>query len=283
MSFFQWDDIDQGAANIMIGKISNIDRANLKADVESLSLTSVPIHYHCSEEVLEDNGDALKNVYPNDQDLEGAGAFSSGDDVLVMYTEPGNKEPYIIGFPEESRECGIEILTYNEIWYGDMENDDPVLWKDAAYVTSSRSSDQAFIGPYSRKIEVNLPFNYGWMYSAILGLPFELGQEIFTSFRFYITSPGNIQFGLGPEFGVRTMPIRYSWDDAQGGWYYILPTGAPAPVFGVWNEVTFSYTVEANLVGPDPRFVVEFTYLPGDHGPVRPILYVDDVNVKLLS
>ncbi len=122
MSFFQWADIDQNAGNIIVGRIANIDYADLKADIEiqnqrtlrwSIAAEDIPIHYHCSEEVLVDDGEELKTVYPNSQDALGAQAFSNGDSVLVLYTNPGNKDPYIIGFSGGSRPCAsfVDNLT----------------------------------------------------------------------------------------------------------------------------------------------------------------------------
>lgn len=104
MSHFEWEDIDINAGNTVTGIISNIDYENLTADVEGIGV-GLPIHYHCEEDAIDDTGKSFDVDYPDEQDEEGASAFSEDDEVLVMYRRVNNEEPVIVGFPGEALNC----------------------------------------------------------------------------------------------------------------------------------------------------------------------------------
>lgn len=104
MSFFQWPNIDLHAGNIIEATISDVDHTNLKASCYELT-GMIPIHYHCTETDVEDDGGDFDSKYPDEQDERGASAFTIGDRVLVLYRETGNKSPIIIGFAEEDKAC----------------------------------------------------------------------------------------------------------------------------------------------------------------------------------
>ena len=104
MSHFEWENIDINAGNIVIGIISNIDYENMVADVKGIG-TAIPIHYHCEEDAIEDTGKSYDIDYPDEQDEEGASAFSEEDEVLVMYRRVNDEDPVIVGFPDEALQC----------------------------------------------------------------------------------------------------------------------------------------------------------------------------------
>lgn len=125
MSSFQWEDIDPGAGNLVVGKISNINSGALTATVEGVG-DNIPIHYHCDSDSTDD-GKTLSEAYPDDLDLEGAQAFVDGDDVLVVFRKLNNREPMIIGFPDYPHSCytqwepfgnnNDEVCKYHDWWY----------------------------------------------------------------------------------------------------------------------------------------------------------------------
>jgi len=117
MSHFEWENIDINAGNTVTGIITNIDYENLTADVEGAG-TEIPIHYHCEEDAIDDTGKSYDIDYPDEQDEDGASAFSENDEVLVMYRRVNNEDPVIIGFPDEARGCKTFVVcNFDEKYY----------------------------------------------------------------------------------------------------------------------------------------------------------------------
>ena len=117
MSHFEWENIDINAGNVITGIISNIDYENLTADVGGIGV-GIPIHYHCEEDAIDDTGKSYDIDYPDDQDEEGASAFSENDVVLVMYRRVNNEDPVIVGFPDEAKNCKAFIVcNFDEKYY----------------------------------------------------------------------------------------------------------------------------------------------------------------------
>jgi len=117
MSHFEWADVDVNAGNTVIGIISNIDYENLTADVEGVG-TVIPIHYHCDEDAIVDTGRSFDVDYPDEQDKEGAFAFSEDDEVVVMYRRVNNEDPVIVGFADEAKVCAVYVVcNFDEKYY----------------------------------------------------------------------------------------------------------------------------------------------------------------------
>jgi len=170
MSSFQWEDIDPGAGNLVVGKISNINSGALTATVEGVG-DNIPIHYHCDSDSTDD-GKTLSEAYPDDLDLEGAQAFVDGDDVLVVFRKLNNREPMIIGFPDYPHSCHIpwepfgndnsEVCKYHNWAYrGDR---DPT-WYECSLSGSSTWNgipfDHSMGYIHNGKLFVNVDFNHG--------------------------------------------------------------------------------------------------------------------------
>ena len=117
MSHFEWADVDVNAGNTVIGIISNIDYENLTADVEGIG-TAIPIHYHCDEDAIGDTGRSFDVDYPDEQDEEGAFAFSEDERVVVMYRRVNNEDPVIVGFADEAKVCAVYVVcNFDEKYY----------------------------------------------------------------------------------------------------------------------------------------------------------------------
>jgi len=116
MSHFQYRDIDLNAGNIVQGRISNIDYDRLTASVDRIG-QNIPIHYHCAD--FEPTGiiAPFDQIYPDENDMQGAYAFREGDIVLVMYRRAGNRIPVIIGFPSGTRACGIQGIFIIDLYF----------------------------------------------------------------------------------------------------------------------------------------------------------------------
>jgi len=161
MSEFQWENIDvANAGNIKRGTISNIDISNLTATVKGIGET-IPIHYHCEEERIK-TSKSFDHIYPDEQDKEGAYAFTPGDEVLVMFRKSNNKSPIIVGFADGIRDCGLRFKLFD--WDNNVLSDDP-------------TKKVQFWCYDSTKTEVNITYTYDSK-SQKWSLEFEEGYTI---------------------------------------------------------------------------------------------------------
>jgi len=120
MSFFQHSDIDLLAGDTIQGEITEIDYEEMSAIVSNVSSARIPIHIHCHDLDIEDDGAKWGSTYPDYMDIGGAGAFLEGDSVYVMsrkaggFTSGGADELVIIGPVGQGRRCGFYFYLEDE-------------------------------------------------------------------------------------------------------------------------------------------------------------------------
>lgn len=145
MSFFQWNNIDLNAGKLKVDTIVSVDQDALTATCEKTP-GNIPIHYHCSEEDVEDDGSDFDSKYPDEMDEMGASAFSKGDEVLVMFRKTGDKDPIIIGFAKEDKTCGFQFkiirdddTIIGDSWYREDDWTHFDDWSFVPYITIKNS------------------------------------------------------------------------------------------------------------------------------------------------
>jgi hypothetical protein len=112
MSYFQWEDVDLNAGNIVTGTLTSVDHAKQTGNVQDIG-DDIPIHFHCKHEGTNNDGTSWENAYPDGEDAQGSTAFASDDEVLVMYRRANNEDPVIVGHANEVKSCSGYIVLFH--------------------------------------------------------------------------------------------------------------------------------------------------------------------------